>query len=76
MIMNKKKPKYRIVYNKKAEIYKIQERISFGRWSDLGHMREGRHVIAYYSNRDKVDQELEKLYIKDDLVLGKNWEVL
>ena len=72
----KKKPKYRVVYNKKAEIYKIQERISFGRWVDLGRIREGRHIIVYYSDRDKADKALERVYIRDDLVLGKNWEVL
>lgn len=72
----KKEREYRVLYNSRAELYKIQEKISFGRWSNLGHMKQGEHVVAYYSNRTKVDQEIEKLHAKVIREFGENWEIV
>ena len=71
-----KKSEYRVLYNSKAKRYKIQEKVKFNRWSNLGHTRNEKHIVAYYGSKEGVDEELRRLHETADLEFAENWEIV
>ena len=68
-----KKPKYRVLYNKSAGLYKVQERCIFGIWKNLGTYSGGMWEVVYYNTLEKANEEKNIKITEDTRVSIGNW---